>query len=178
MNDEHRGAEQQHSGEPATPVRMDRRLFLNAVSFGALGVAALIVAVPFLGFLVAPLFVAPPRLWRVVGRVDTFKTGDIVEVTLEETSSLPWAGLTERTAAWLWREAADSFVAYSVNCSHLGCPVRWEPDAKLFLCPCHGGVYYQNGQVAAGPPPRGLTRYPVRISEGNVEVLTSPAPIT
>jgi menaquinol-cytochrome c reductase iron-sulfur subunit len=156
----------------------NRRNFFNLISLGLIGIASLVIGVPFLGFLVAPLFSRVPRLWRPVGRVDNFTVGDVVEVTFEETSALPWAGLTSRTAAWLWREAPESFVAYSVNCAHLGCPVRWEQDAKLFLCPCHGGVYYQNGQVAAGPPPRPLTRYPVRINNGDVEILTSPAPIT
>jgi menaquinol-cytochrome c reductase iron-sulfur subunit len=103
---------------------------------------------------------------------------EITEVSFEDTSALPWAGQTSKTAAWLHRAGEHQFLAYSANCSHLGCPVRWEADAKLFMCPCHGGVYYQNGSVAAGPPPRGLTRYPVRIENGQVEILTSPAPIT
>jgi menaquinol-cytochrome c reductase iron-sulfur subunit len=25
-------------------------------------------------------------------------------------------------------------VAFSINCTHLGCPVRWLPDANLFMC--------------------------------------------
>ncbi|MGH9742715.1 MAG: ubiquinol-cytochrome c reductase iron-sulfur subunit [Candidatus Acidiferrum sp.] len=87
-------------------------------------------------------------------------------------------GLSSKTAAWLNRQGKDQFVAFSANCSHLGCPVRWEPQAKLFMCPCHGGVYYKNGSVAAGPPPKGLTQFPVRIQNGQVEILTSPAPIT
>ena len=36
------------------------------------------------------------------------------------------------------------------------------PDAELFLCPCHGGVYYADGTVAGGPPPQPLFRYGVR----------------
>src|SRR5262249_12781404 len=41
-------------------------------------------------------------------------------------------------------------------CAHLGCPVEWFQESGLFLCPCHGGVYYANGERASGPPPRGL----------------------
>src|SRR3712207_8271662 len=40
--------------------------------------------------------------------------------------------------------------AFAVNCTHLGCPVRWIQDASLFLCPCHGGVFYSDGRVAGG----------------------------
>jgi len=46
-------------------------------------------------------------------------------------------------------------------------------------CPCHGGVpISRTANVAAGPPPRGLAKYPVRVENGQVEILTSPAPIT
>jgi len=37
--------------------------------------------------------------------------------------------------------------------------VRWFPDQKLFLCPCHGGLYDINGGYVGGPPPRGMYRY-------------------
>ena len=78
----------------------------------------------------------------------------------EDASPLPWAGVTARTAAWLRRDDAEHFTAFTVHCTHLGCPVRWVADAKLFLCPCHGGVYYADGTVSAGPPPKPLPQYP------------------
>ena len=70
------------------------------------------------------------------------------------------------------------FIAFSAHCTHLGCPVRWLPDAQLFMCPCHGGVYYQDGAVAAGPPPMPLVRYEVRVENGEVRIKTAPIPIT
>ena len=85
--------------------------------------------------------------------------------------------MSANTAAWLRREGDQQFVAFSINCTHLGCPVRWLPDASLFMCPCHGGVYYKDGTVAAGPPPGPLTNIPVRINNGQVEIETSPIPI-
>jgi menaquinol-cytochrome c reductase iron-sulfur subunit len=160
------------------PQQPDRRRFLNRISLALSGFAAVLVGVPIVGFLIAPLLREVPRIWRPVGAASDFKEGDIVEVSFDDSSALPWAGLTQKTAAWLYRQKGDDFVAYSANCSHLGCPVRWKSDAQLFLCPCHGGVYYKNGRVAAGPPPRGLTKYPVRVQSGNVEILTSEAPIT
>jgi menaquinol-cytochrome c reductase iron-sulfur subunit len=48
----------------------------------------------------------------------------------------------------------------------------------LFMCPCHGGVYYKDGSVAAGPPPKGLTEIEVRINKADVEIRTAPVPIT
>ena len=79
--------------------------------------------------------------------------------------------------AWLRRVTEQSFIAFSVNCAHLGCPVQWRPQAQLFLCPCHGGVYYADGTVAAGPPPRPLFQYPVRVHDGLVEIQAQPMPL-
>lgn len=155
-----------------------RRRFLTRLCLAAGVPFAVLVGLPVLGFMVAPLLRKVPRLWRPVGPLDKFQIGTTVEVTFEDASPLPWDGLASHTAAWLRRNSADEVVAFSVNCTHLGCPVRWLPDANLFMCPCHGGVYYEDGQVAAGPPPRPLVRYPVRVHNGQVEVLTSPVPIS
>ena len=49
-----------------------------------------------------------PRLWRPVGPVDNFKMDEITEVSFEDTSALPWAGETSKTAAWLHRARRTS----------------------------------------------------------------------
>ena len=110
------------------------------------------------------------------GSCTRFKIGETVAVNFANAAPLAWDGTTGRTAAWLRRQSEQEFIAFAVNCTHLGCPVQWKPDANLFLCPCHGGVYYSNGDVAGGPPPKPLPRYRVRITAGEVEVETGPIP--
>ena len=105
-----------------------------------------------------------------------FKVGATVNVVFMDASPLPWAGVTAKTGAWLRRTGEEEFVAFSVNCAHLGCPVRWLEDARLFMCPCHGGVYYEDGRVAAGPPPHRSRHIPVRVRDGQVEIRTEPDP--
>lgn len=155
---------------------LDRRQFLAGLCLGLGAVGATIVGIPVIGFLLSPLVERPPEIWRPVGAVDQFQTGATTQVTFLDASPLPWAGIAAKTAAWLRREGPQEFVVFSIHCTHLGCPVRWLPDANLFMCPCHGGVYYKDGTVAAGPPPRPLARYTVRIVNGQVEILTSPIP--
>jgi menaquinol-cytochrome c reductase iron-sulfur subunit len=46
------------------------------------------------------------------------------------------------------------------------------------MCPCHVGVFYSDGTVAAGPPQHPLIRYPVRVNNGQVEIQSVPVPIT
>jgi menaquinol-cytochrome c reductase iron-sulfur subunit len=162
--------------QTTTAEDLARRRFLAAISIGLGSLAAVLVAVPSIWFLLG--LRKPPRIWRTVGQIGEFKIGTTVEVSFRDPSPLPWSGVTAKTAAWLRRENEQQFIAFSVDCTHLGCPVRWLQSADLFMCPCHGGVYYKDGRVASGPPPRPLVKYPVRVQNGAVQILTSPLPIT
>jgi nitrate reductase gamma subunit len=155
---------------------LSRRNFLTSVSLAAGAVAGLIVAIPSVAFLLGLRKI--PQVWFAVGRVEEFPAGETRQVAFADPSPLPWAGVTAQTAAWLRRDDGDRFTAFSINCTHLGCPVRWIASAELFMCPCHGGVFYKDGGVASGPPPQPLATYPVRVRDGNVEILTSPLPIS
>ena len=163
--------------EPA-PEEISRRTFVSRLSIACAGLCTMIMAVPIVGFVVAPLFRKVPDSWIPVGKVDDFEIGKTVDVDISDPSPLPWAGITSKSAAWLRRESAEEFIAFSVNCTHMGCPVRWLADAQLFMCPCHGGIYYKDGTVAAGPPPKPLYRFEVRVVNGSVQIKAAPVPIT
>ena len=154
-----------------------RRGMLGWIIVGAGAVTGAILGLPFLGFLFLPYLRRTPSNWQRVGKLESFRIGDTVEVTFTDPSSLPWAGVTAKTGAYLRRSSETEFIAFAVNCTHLGCIVRWVSGPGLFLCPCHGGVYYADGRVAAGPPPHDLYRYQVRVRRGWVELHTRPVPI-
>jgi menaquinol-cytochrome c reductase iron-sulfur subunit len=161
-----------------TPEDLSRRRFLEKLSLALGGFCAAIVGFPLIGFVIAPLFRKAPQQWVTLGKVGDFQVGKTVTVTVIDSSPLPWAGITAKNAVWLRRESETSFIAFSANCTHLGCPVRWMEGAELFMCPCHGGVYYKDGNVAAGPPPRPLFRYDVRIENGEVKMKSVVVPIS
>ena len=161
-----------------TPKILSRRRFFEKLSIGLAGFCAALVGVPLIGFVIAPLFRKVPEQWVTLGKVGDFQVGKTVTVTVIDTSPLPWAGITAKNAVWLRRERDTTFIAFSANCTHLGCPIRWMEGAELFMCPCHGGVYYKDGNVAAGPPPRPLVRYDVRIVNGEVKMNPVVVPIT
>ena len=156
---------------------MNRRSFIIKVLWVISGIITLFISATIVGAFFAP-FVGKKEKWRSVGKVSDFKVGDTTLVTFNNPSPHSWAGLSAQSAAWLYRKSEHEFIGITVNCAHLGCPVRWEPSAKLFFCPCHGGVYYQDGSYAAGPPPHGLAKYKVRIRKDMVELLTMPVAIT
>lgn len=157
---------------------LDRRKFLTRLSILAGAVPAALVSVPILGALFGPLLQRQKQAWRKVADLSEIAVGETKLITYVNADPLPWAGVTAKDAAYLRRVADDQFIAFSAHCTHLGCPVRWEDNAQLFMCPCHGGVYYKDGTVAAGPPPRPLTRIDVRVNRGGIEIKTAPVPIT
>ena len=138
---------------------ISRRRFLSRLTLGLTAGIAGLVGLPILGYLLAPLFRPPPEVPVPVGNVTDFPLGQTRLVKVRDPSPLAWAGQTADTALWVRRREETGpgmFQVFNVNCTHLGCPVNWQPDAKIFLCPCHGGVFYEDGTVAGGPPPRPL----------------------
>jgi menaquinol-cytochrome c reductase iron-sulfur subunit len=161
-----------------TPQEITRRRFFEKLCISLGSLCAAIIGVPLVGFVVAPLFRKSSESWISVGKIDDFKIGATVNVPFSDPSPLPWAGITSRSAVWLRRDNSEQFTAFSVHCTHMGCPVRWLADPELFMCPCHGGVYYKDGTVAAGPPPHPLFRLQVRLNNGVVEIKSAAIPIT
>jgi len=155
---------------------LSRRAFLTKVTVGFSGVIGLLAGVPVLGYLLGPITRPVPQKWISLGPTNSFPIGETKLVKFTDDTSLPWSGLTELTALWARQQSAGVFDVWAVNCTHLGCPVNWLPQAQLFECPCHGGIFYSNGTVAAGPPPRPLYKHPVRVQNGMLQALTFPLP--
>jgi menaquinol-cytochrome c reductase iron-sulfur subunit len=163
--------------DPGAAPPVERRRFLYVLSVVPAFIGAAIAAVPALVYAFGSIFEREGEAWRDVGPVDGFAVGSTVEVVFNAPAAEEWVGVSERMGAWLRRASTDEFIAFSINCTHLGCPVRWLKDASLFMCPCHGGVFYSDGSVAAGPPEQPLRRHRVRVVAGRVQVLTRPTPI-
>ena len=155
-------------------VSLTRRHLFMGISIGAGGLAACAAALPLVVFFLGPIYRKFPPVWRKVGPLDHFQVGATVQVDLLTSGSLPWDGPAKKIGAWLRRDDEQNFTVYSSKCTHLGCPVRWIDSAELFMCPCHGGIYFKNGEVAAGPPPQRLQQFPVRVQNGQVEVQWRP----
>jgi menaquinol-cytochrome c reductase iron-sulfur subunit len=151
-------------------VFVSREEFLKLLGLSLSGLIGLVATVPGVAFILNYLFIPKSPKWVNVGAATRFKEGETLQVGFHDPYTLPWDGVSGHRSAWVRRVSADGFAAFAINCTHLGCPVRWEANAELFMCPCHGGVYYKDGEVAGGPPPRPLHQYPVRISNGDVQI--------
>jgi menaquinol-cytochrome c reductase iron-sulfur subunit len=162
---------------------MNREAFMGLFILSVGGLGGLILGIPIIGFVLSPLIKPPPSVWRDVGAVDKFKIGTTVAVVYDYDQGpvQAWSGSTQKTKAWLRRNDAgrgpSSFTAFAAYCTHLGCPVLWLQDPKIFLCPCHGSVFNGDGTVAGGPAPRALFTYPLRIRHGRVQIQAVKQPV-
>ena len=60
-------------------------------------------------------------------------------------------------------------VAFSQQCTHLGCVVYYQSDEDRWHCPCHEGNFATlTGEVISGPPTRPLGRIDVEIRDGQM----------
>jgi len=71
---------------------------------------------------------------------------------------------------WLTRSEEGVYALYIV-CTHLGCLFQWRPTENRFICPCHGSQFSRTGQYLAGPAPRNLDSFVVRVVDENGRML-------
>ncbi len=165
------GAKREESKEKQNTEDPTRRhwLFVGGM---ALNVAAgLMLAVPLVGYVFSSFVERKdPRSWISLGAIENFPERATRIATYRNPFTRPWDGVTAEIPCWVRRIQGTQFQVFAINCAHLGCPVRWFPESGLFLCPCHGGAYYEDGSRAAGPPPRGLFQYDHKLQNGELWV--------
>ena len=152
---------------------MTRRTAFTVAVQALGGAAGAVVALPAIGFAVAPLFEEEEERWQPVGEASLFTEETYTATVISAVQGIGEAG---KTTAYVRKGSEDldedptEYIAISTRCAHLGCPVRFVPAAGNFICPCHGGVYDFEGKVIGGPPVRPLDRFQTRVRDGQVEL--------
>jgi len=166
-------------GGTLPPQRMTRRNMLMTFGIGINAVAAALFAIPIIGYIFAPARRREMRAdleWVSLGQLTEFPAGQTRLASYRNPFVRPWDGVTANIPCWVRRISAQKFQVFAINCAHLGCPVRWFPQSGLFMCPCHGGVYYADGARASGPPPRGLFEYDYKLQDGQIYIKAGQVP--
>jgi Rieske Fe-S protein len=148
------------------PASTSRRGFLFTLGVALNAVAGALLGIPIVGYLLSPVRRLDQQAWIRLGEVSAFPESQTRLATYVNPFTTPWDGETANVACWVRRLGGEKFQVFAINCAHLGCPVRWFEESNLFLCPCHGGTYYADGQRASGPPPRGLYEYEYKVDRG------------
>jgi menaquinol-cytochrome c reductase iron-sulfur subunit len=153
------------------PETLSRRALFVKIGLLFNGVVAIALAVPILRYVLSPILRSLNTSytdWLALGNLEQFPAGETRLATFRNPGVSPWDGKTAESSCWVRRIDDTTFQVFAINCAHLGCPVRWFPQSGLFMCPCHGGVYYEDGSRASGPPERGLFEYPHKIEDGKL----------
>jgi Rieske Fe-S protein len=155
-----------------------RRAFLFKLSLLANAAVGAVLAIPILEYLLGPALrkKSSDQSWVGLGPVSAFPEGETRLATFRNPVTTAWDGQTGDVPCWVRRISGTTFQVFAINCAHLGCPVRWFSESKLFLCPCHGGAYYEDGSRASGPPERGLFEYEHRIAGEALEISAGKMP--
>jgi Rieske Fe-S protein len=161
------------------PRGLTRRDLFMRVGIFLNGIVGVILAVPIVRYLLSPVTrerKAGYDSWIPLGNLEQFPSGETRLATYRNPVVNTWDGDTADIACWVRNVDGQTFQVFAINCAHLGCPVRWFPQSGLFMCPCHGGAYYQDGSRASGPPERGLFEYTYRIDGGKILIKAGEMP--
>jgi menaquinol-cytochrome c reductase iron-sulfur subunit len=163
------------------PGGLSRRGMLVKLGLIFNGAVGIILAVPIVRYLLSPAIRERrpgAEAWLSLGTLGQFPKGETRLATFRHPAVNPSDGETANIPCWVRRVGGEKFQVFAINCAHLGCPVRWFPQSGLFMCPCHGGVYYSDGSRASGPPERGLFEYRYKVEQGNLLIQAGEMPTT
>ena len=162
-----------YEGETVT-----RRGLFTGGALAAGGIASAAFGLPALGFALGPVLGdQEPQRWQDVGPEADFRdpeTGGLrpsyLPKVINVIGEVGEAGKTTIYVRGEQKGSATEYIAVSTRCTHLGCPVRYVQASQRFICPCHGGVYDDQGKRTGGPPVRPLDRFETRVRAGRVEI--------
>jgi Rieske Fe-S protein len=158
---------------------ISRRAMLVKLGLFLNGIVGVVLAVPIVQYLLSPVTRGKKtgyESWLSVGGLEQFPAGQTRLASYRNPVVTGSDGETANIACWVRNVDDQNFQVFAINCAHLGCPVRWFPQSSLFMCPCHGGAYYQDGSRASGPPERGLFQYPYKIENGKLFIQAGELP--
>lgn len=145
-----------------------RRSFYSAMIAGLGGLITAALAAPAAAY----LFIKPrsQKQSDFVAAADLTQltAGKPEEVVFRRTRVDGWRVLNEKSTAWVVRKDDQNVVAFTPQCTHLGCAYHWDEKENNFLCPCHNSVFSIDGKVISGPAPRPLDRYITKIDQGKL----------
>jgi len=147
---------------------MTRRNFLKRAIFALGGLITAAFGGLGISYFLSPLWVKQKEDWADLGEVSKIPVGVPTKMEFVQRKRDGWVIVEGRSSAWVVTPDGKDFTIYDPHCTHLGCPYRWDQTKKLFLCPCHNGVFSIDGGIVSGPVPRPLDRYAHKVVGGKL----------
>ena len=147
-------------------INVSRRDFMKTAILSIGGLIGTVIGLPAIAYVIGPALQKETNEWIRLGSVGKVEvnTPTLFKTIIEKQTG--WINAEEEFSVYVLTTNGQEFVVMSNICTHLGCRVRWIPDQDSFFCPCHNGVFAKDGSVVAGPPPRPLDRFEVKVEDG------------
>src|SRR5512139_550974 len=112
---------------------------------GAIGA---LLGLPSAAYLLSPA-VEPAEAegWISLGALDQYAPDTPTLFEFTRTRVNGWERTAVSYGAYVVREGDSVVRVYSNVCTHLGCRVRWHPELKHYVSPCHDGHFEMRGGV-------------------------------
>jgi menaquinol-cytochrome c reductase iron-sulfur subunit len=151
--------------------RMDRRQFLKVATWAIGVLIGAGMGIPAVAYLIGPaLEQTEEQGWIPLGSATKVELGTPTLFKARIERKTGWIVNEEELSIYVFTDNGRDFLAMSNICTHLGCRVRWIGEREQFFCPCHNGIFDEEGVVVAGPVPRPLDRYEVKVEDGQLFV--------
>jgi menaquinol-cytochrome c reductase iron-sulfur subunit len=143
----------------------NRRRFHASVIYGLWAVITGALTLPAAIYLIVPPKSRKSQAtWIEAGDISQLKPGVPEEVVFRRNRLDGWKVTSEKSTAWVIKKTEGEVVAFTPQCTHLGCAYSYDDQHKEFLCPCHTSTFGLDGKVLTGPAPRALDRYEVKLA--------------
>jgi menaquinol-cytochrome c reductase iron-sulfur subunit len=152
-----------------------RRRFLGYASGLLSAIIAAAMGIPLLRFYIGTTFKHVGQRFIKLGAVKDIPVGrpELFRVSFIDQDG--WLQTTTRASYYVVPLQSNEFLVLSNACTHLGCPVSWDEQQQLFLCPCHNGGFSLEGNVVKGPPPRPLEHVKYKLEGNDIYVQVTKA---
>ncbi|WDT79148.1 MAG: Rieske 2Fe-2S domain-containing protein [Candidatus Manganitrophus sp.] len=149
-----------------------RRHFMERAILGIFGALGLMLSAPIIGYILSPIFrvredLAQSTRWAPIASLAEMESiGDLPRM-FQVPYFVKEGWRTRETSRPLFAvKKGGKLVLFSSFCTHLGCPTGWDEAKRMIICPCHGGLYNNFGEVIGGPRPGTWRRLNIRWRTG------------
>jgi menaquinol-cytochrome c reductase iron-sulfur subunit len=156
--------------EPAVELPPTRRNFYILFINGIMGLIGVALAIPAAIYLLFPPKARKAAEWVETADLASLTAGKPTEISFQRNRVDGWKIISEKATAWVVKQPDGQVVAFTPNCTHLGCAYHWDDPTHTFVCPCHTSSFSIDGKVLGGPAPRPLDRYTVRVQGGKLDI--------
>ncbi len=153
---------------------VSRRDFVKIMTGVAGTVIGAGITLPAVGYVLDPAIKSGgsgKEDWIDLGPLENYPIGEPTPFNFTRTQINGWEKTFSTNGLFVLRKSDTEVEVLSNVCTHLGCRVAWHEDRGEFICPCHDGVFDEDGNVISGPPPRPLDHLEFKVEDGNLFVL-------